>query len=87
MLDLRLPMGLMFSLVGVILAVYGALTASDENLYKGSLGININFWWGLVLLVFGLAMLALAWWAARAEKKKDDDGKGGCGCGCGRSKE
>ena len=56
-LDLRLPIGLMFSIIGVLLAVYGA--TSDPALYQRSLGINVNLWWGLVLVVFGLAMLWL----------------------------
>jgi hypothetical protein len=56
-LDLRLPIGLMFSIIGVLLAVYGA--TSDPAIYQRSLGINVNLWWGLVLVVFGLAMLWL----------------------------
>ena len=54
-LDLRFPIGLMFSLFGVILVVYGLVT--DPSLYGRSLGINVNLWWGLVLLAFGLVML------------------------------
>lgn len=57
-LDLRLPMGLMFSAFGVLLTGFGLV--SDAALYQRSLGINVNLWWGLVLLAFGLAMLALA---------------------------
>jgi membrane protein implicated in regulation of membrane protease activity len=56
-LDLRLPMGLMFAIFGAILTVYGLV--SDDAIYARSLGINVNFWWGLVLLAFGLVMLAL----------------------------
>ena len=56
-LDLRLPIGLMFSIIGVLLTVYGAI--SDPAIYQRSLGINVNLWWGLVLVVFGLAMLWL----------------------------
>jgi len=58
-LDLRVPLGLMFSLVGLILTVFGLKTNGDEVLYAPSLGINANLWWGLVLLVFGLTMLLL----------------------------
>ena len=54
-LDLRLPIGLMFSIIGVLLAVFGF--ASDPAIYQRSLGINVNLWWGLVLVVFGLVML------------------------------
>jgi hypothetical protein len=57
-LDLRIPMGMMFSLVGLILVAFGASTKGSP-IYAASLGINANFWWGLVLLVFGLTMLIL----------------------------
>jgi hypothetical protein len=60
-LDIRWPIGLMFSLIGVLLTGYGALTGSDTEMYKRSLDININLCWGLVLLVFGALMLILAW--------------------------
>lgn len=55
-LDLRIPMGLMFSMVGVILTAFGAGTNSDTALYAKSLGINANLWWGIVLLIFGQVM-------------------------------
>jgi hypothetical protein len=54
-LDLRLPIGLMFSAIGVMLTGYGLV--SDQAIYARSLGVNVNLWWGLVLLAFGLAML------------------------------
>jgi hypothetical protein len=57
-LDLRLPIGLMFSIFGVLLVAFGFL--SDAAIYDRSLGINVNLWWGLVLLAFGLAMLGFA---------------------------
>ena len=56
--DLRLPIGLMFSLFGAILTVYGLI--SGPEIYQRSLGINVNLWWGGGLLVFGLLMLFLA---------------------------
>ena len=62
-LDLRIPIGLMFTIVGGLLAVYGLV--SDASIYARSLGINVNLWWGLVLLAFGLVMLFLATRAAR----------------------
>jgi len=58
-LDLRIPMGLMFTLVGIILVAFGWATRGDEALYARSLGINANLWWGLVLLVFGQVMFQL----------------------------
>ena len=48
----------MFSLFGVILTLFGLL--SDRGIYDRSLGINVNLWWGLVLLGFGLVMLRFA---------------------------
>jgi hypothetical protein len=56
-LDIRWPIGLMFSLVGAMLLIYGAATASDVEMYRHSLGININLIWGVVLLLFGALML------------------------------
>jgi len=58
--DLRLPIGIMFSLFGVILVVFGLATGGSEMYQAHSLGININLAWGLVLLVFGAFMLFLA---------------------------
>ncbi len=57
-LDLRLPIGLMFTIFGALLTLFGL--TSDQAIYARSLGINVNLWWGLVLLAFGLVMLALA---------------------------
>ncbi len=57
-LDLRLPLGLMFTIFGAILTWYGL--ASDQAIYDRSLGINVNLWWGLVVLAFGLVMLGVA---------------------------
>jgi len=56
-LDLRLPIGLYFTLLGVMLGAYGLITYADAKMYKCSLDMNINLGWGGVLLVFGLAML------------------------------
>ena len=56
-LDLRLPIGLLFTVFGVLLTGFGL--SSDDAIYARSLGININLWWGLVLLVLGLVMLFL----------------------------
>lgn len=64
-LDIRWPIGLMFSLVGALLVIYGFATISDAEVYRRSLDINVNLRWGLVLLVFGGSMLTLAWRASR----------------------
>ncbi|HEY8259401.1 MAG TPA: hypothetical protein VIG08_17210 [Gemmatimonadales bacterium] len=57
-LDLRYPIGLMFTIDGVLLTGFGLI--SDRAIYDRSLGINVNLLWGLVLLVFGVVMLAFA---------------------------
>lgn len=57
MLDLRWPIGLMFSLIGALLVIYGAATNSDTAMYTHSLGKNINVTWGIVLLIFGVLMV------------------------------
>jgi len=59
-LDIRLPIGLMFSLIGLMLTVNGFLTRANTAMYARSLDININLVWGLVLFLFGAGMLAAA---------------------------
>jgi len=56
-LDIRVPLGMLFAILGVLLAGYGA--ASDASIYQKSLGYNVNLVWGLVLLVVGLVTLWL----------------------------
>ena len=60
---MRWPIGGMFTIFGTILIVYGLL--SNPAIYERSLGINVNLWWGLSLLVFGVVMLSLAYRASR----------------------
>lgn len=61
-LDIRIPIGSLFVLLGGLLVGYGFF--SNPAIYRRSLGLDINLWWGAVLLVFGLVMLGLAWRAA-----------------------
>jgi len=67
-LDIRLPIGMMFTLLGALLAIYGFATGSDSAMYKSSLDLNVNFWWGLVLFVFGAVMLAFALLERRSKR-------------------
>lgn len=53
--DLRLPIGILFSLFGTILVALGL--ASSREAHQTSLGLNINLDWGIVLLLFGFTML------------------------------
>jgi hypothetical protein len=63
-LDVRLPIGLMFSVFGLLLTGFGLF--SDPGIYAAhSLGINVNLDWGLVLLAFGATMLLIALRARR----------------------
>jgi len=66
-LDIRTPIGLMFSVFGVILTVYGLL--GDRAIYARSLGINVNLFWGLALLAFGAIMFLLGTHRGRSPKK------------------
>ena len=59
-LDIRWPIGLMFSLVGLLMTIFGFATKGDAEMYHRSLDININLIWGIILLVFGGFMLAMA---------------------------
>ena len=64
--DLRIPVGLMFGLFGLLLTVYGLFT-KNSDMYQKSLNLNINLTWGLVLLAFGGFMAILAWRGAKAK--------------------
>lgn len=70
-LDIRWPIGLMFSLIGLMLVVFG-LISGGSDIYKASLGINVNLYWGLLLLVFGGWMLTMAW---RGSKRDQEQGE------------
>jgi hypothetical protein len=58
-MDLRLPIGIIFTLYGLILIGYGLITKGSK-IYEKSLGINVNISWGILLLVFGLVMYYFA---------------------------
>ena len=66
-IDIKFPIGLMFSILGLLLTIFGLFTSGDSMLYSRSLGININLWSGCGMLVFGLIMLFLSWksWKAK----------------------
>jgi hypothetical protein len=64
--DIRLPIGMMFLVFGLLIAGYGMATGGDAMYDSHSLGVNINLWWGMVMMIFGGAMLLLARRGARA---------------------
>jgi len=59
MLDIKIPIGLMFSIFGIVLLIYGFVTRDDAALYQKSLSHNVNLWMGALSLVFGGIMLLL----------------------------
>jgi len=65
--DIRTPIGTMFSLIGLILLVYGL--ASDPAIYQKSLGINMNLYWGLAMMIFGIPMLIFGLRSGKKAKK------------------
>jgi hypothetical protein len=52
-LDIRWPIGLMFTLIGLLLVIVGATNGASAQ----ALNINIDLIWGVVLLIFGVSML------------------------------
>lgn len=57
-LDIRIPIGLLFVTIGGLLTGFGWL--GDQSIYDRSLQINVNFWWGLFMLIVGSVFLWLA---------------------------
>ena len=56
-LDIKIPIGLMFVIFGIILTILGIVTSGNTEFYEQSLGHNINLWSGLFMLAFGAFML------------------------------
>lgn len=73
-IDIRLPIGLMFSAFGILLIAFGAL--GNKAIYERSLGINVNLAWGIVLLVFGAVMLVFGRPRSGAKRQQADTESG-----------
>jgi hypothetical protein len=67
-LDIRIPLGLIFLLIGGLMSVYGLITRNSAVIYEKSMGINLNLTWGLLMFVFGLIMFLVG----RRQKWQDD---------------
>lgn len=59
-LDIRHPIGGLFVVLGAMLAVYGAATGSASTGSDSWFMLNIDLLWGVVMLLFGAAMLVFA---------------------------
>ena len=71
-LDIRVPLGAMFTLLGLLLTGFGLF--GTKAIYAQTLGINVNLDWGLVLLAFGIIML---WLGLRRVSEGEDLSEGG----------
>ena len=65
---LRYPIGLLFMTFGVLLVLYGLFSGTAA--YARSLGIDVNLWWGLIMLVFG-GLMFFAAYRKRSRAKKN----------------
>jgi hypothetical protein len=57
-LDVRVPLGLLFLVLGLILTGFGLM--SDSAIYAKSLGQNINVFWGVIFVLFGAVVLVIS---------------------------
>ncbi len=66
-LDIRIPLGLIFTITGGMMTVWGIITRHSA-IYIRSMGVNMNLWWGLIMFIFGVIMFAVG----RRQKWQDD---------------
>jgi hypothetical protein len=66
-LDIRIPLGLIFLIVGGIMTVFGFVTRHSA-IYGRSLDVNLNLGWGLIMFLFGLVMYLVG----RRQRWQDD---------------
>lgn len=76
-IDVRWPIGLLWIVIGVLLAAYGV--TSHQGVARS---LVVDRLWGCVMLIFGIVMLATAAAGAKAPEigergeEKGDDGRG-----------
>jgi hypothetical protein len=66
-LDIRIPLGLIFLIIGGVMSIYGLFTRHSA-IYEKSLDINLNLGWGIIMFLFG----ALMFFIGRRQKWQDD---------------
>jgi len=59
-MDIRAPIGGLFSVLGMMLVLYGSFAPRSVGASDASGGVNVNLWWGAVMLVFGVIMLVMS---------------------------
>jgi hypothetical protein len=57
-LDIRVPIGLLFTVIGALLVIQGLLIGASEQ--PASARSDLDLWWGALLVVFGVGMLLFA---------------------------
>jgi hypothetical protein len=67
-LDIRIPLGLIFLIIGGLMTIYGFVTRNAADIYQKSMGVNLNLAWGLIMFFFGLIMFYMG----RRQKWQDD---------------
>jgi hypothetical protein len=67
-LDIRIPLGLVFLIIGGIMGVFGVFTNGNTAMYEKSLGVNINLVWGSIMFAFG----AIMFFFGKRQKWQDD---------------
>lgn len=66
-IDIKLPIGLMFTMIGLLLTIFGFSTNDDSAMYQQSLGVNVNLWSGIGMLIFGAIMLLLSFFGRKSK--------------------
>jgi hypothetical protein len=61
MLDVRKPIGWLFTIYGVMLVVWGIFQPQITQIEGHTIAFNLNLIWGALMLVFGILMNVLVY--------------------------
>lgn len=56
MLDLRRLIGILLTFYGLLITIYGAI----RNPHSTAVSINLDLWWGILVLIVGLIFLLIS---------------------------
>lgn len=70
-LPIATTIGATIGLIGLVLLLYGLFGSAN---FSRSDGINVDLWWGLVMLVFGILMGLIGIFSARRQAAHVDRG-------------